>query len=103
MKDIFTGLKALQRPSARAAATSAASALADASHNFRSASAEIPEGSARLAEILGASAQCNRFGEHLLLRRWFSEAIGDAPPDSFDPSALRLLAPDATPEVDDPQ
>ena len=29
--------------------------------------------------------------------------IGEAPPDSFDPSALRLLAPDAPPEAADPQ
>src|SRR5580658_5757320 len=101
--DVFTGLKALQRPSARVRANGATGTLTETSQNFRSVAAEIPEGSARLAEILGASAQSNRFGEHLLLRRWFSESIGDAPPEAFDPSALRLLAPDAPPEVADPQ
>ncbi len=60
---------------------------------------DIPEGAARLAEILGASARSNRFGEHLALRRWFSEPVECAP----DLGALRLLAPDAPDCAADPQ
>jgi uncharacterized protein len=65
---------------------------------------EIPEGSARLAELLGAMPARNRFGEHLLLRRWFSQPIGGEPPErKVDETALRLLAPDAPAEIVDPR
>ncbi|MGC1829766.1 MAG: ribonuclease H-like domain-containing protein [Candidatus Acidiferrales bacterium] len=65
---------------------------------------EVPEGSARLAEVLGASARGNRFGEHLGLRRWFSESIGCEPPErEIDAAALRLLAPEAGREAHDPR
>jgi phosphoserine phosphatase RsbU/P len=65
---------------------------------------EIPEGSRRLAELLGAAPARNRYGEHLVLRRWFSEPIGGQPPErSVDQTALRLLAPDAPADVADPQ
>src|SRR5271155_297419 len=64
----------------------------------------IPEGSQRLAELLGAMPRSNRFGEHLALRRWFSESIGCEPPGgNVDGAALRLLAPDALDEVADPR
>ncbi|HTU32501.1 MAG TPA: ribonuclease H-like domain-containing protein [Candidatus Acidoferrum sp.] len=69
----------------------------------RGLSPEIPEGSARLAALLGAAPAQNRYGEHLALRRWFSESIGCEPPDRVDETALRLLAPDATADVADPQ
>lgn len=70
----------------------------------RGISPEIPEGSTRLAELLGATPARNRFGEHLALRRWFSESIGCEPPErAVDESALRLLAPDARAEIADPQ
>lgn len=63
----------------------------------RGISPDIPEGSSRLAELLGAAAQSNRYGEHLALRRWFSEpSLSD-----LDPNAVRLLAPDAPPEAAD--
>ena len=69
---------------------------------------DIPGGATRLAQLLGATAQRNRFGEHLALRRWFSDPIGEgptlAPPESeMDAHALRLLAPDAPNCVRDPQ
>jgi len=72
---------------------------------FRGASPEIPAGAQRLAELLGARSQSNEFGEHLALRRWFSESIGAelAPGGEFDAAALRLLAPDAPNCVADPQ
>src|SRR5271154_3281553 len=62
---------------------------------------DIPEGAGRLAQLLGAAPQRNRFGEHLALRRWFSEAIGgDA---TLTTPALRLIAPDAPDCIADPQ
>ncbi|HXQ27004.1 MAG TPA: ribonuclease H-like domain-containing protein [Candidatus Acidoferrales bacterium] len=69
---------------------------------------EIPEGAGRLAELLGAAPQTNRFGEHLALRRWFSDPIGGepnlcAPDDKLDAAALRLLAPGAADCVSDPR
>jgi uncharacterized protein YprB with RNaseH-like and TPR domain len=69
---------------------------------------DIPESAGRLAEILGAATQRNRYGEHLALRRWFSEAPGSepsacAPEGELDAGALRLLAPGAPAEVADPK
>jgi uncharacterized protein len=69
---------------------------------------DIPAGAERLAELLGAAPQQNRFGEHLALRRWFSDAVGDdgksaALESQIDAAALRLIAPDAPDEVADPQ
>lgn len=70
----------------------------------RGMSPDIPQGAARLAEILGASVRRNRFGEHLGLRRWFSEPIGGEPPcGEMGAAAMRLLAPGAPPEAADPQ
>lgn len=70
--------------------------------------AEIPAGAERLAEILCGQTQRNEFGEHLAVRRWFSEAPGDqacacAPEGLLDAGALRLLAPDAPEFVADPR
>lgn len=75
--------------------------------------AEVPEGAERLAQILGASPKRNRFGEHLALRRWFSEVTVEgragsatsfaAPEGELDAAALRLLAPGAPKEVTDPE
>jgi uncharacterized protein len=63
---------------------------------------EIPEGSERLAEILGAATRRNRFGEHLALGRWYSEPTGLEPKDGEqNASALRLLAPGAPEEIAD--
>ena len=52
-----------------------------------------------LAHLLGASPQRNRFGEHLSIRRWYSD------PSSIDtdPDSLRLLSPSAPPDAADPQ
>jgi len=93
-------LKAL-RPAARRAASAAAEIR-------RGHAPDIPQGAERLAHLLGATPQRNRFGEHLALRRWFSEAIGgDAtlttPEGELDSAALRLIAPDAPDCVADPQ
>lgn len=69
---------------------------------------EIPEGAERLAHLLRASTRRNSYGEHLALRRWFSEVPGTepsaaAPEGLLDGDALRLLAPDAPDEVLDPR
>ena len=70
----------------------------------RGLSVDLPAGSERLAQLLGAMAQQTRFGEHLALRRWFSESVGpDAPDAPFKMDALRLLSPGAPSIVADPQ
>ena len=63
----------------------------------------LPDGAERLAQLLEAATCTNDFGEHLTLRKWFSEPIGDEPPDgAIKDSALHLLAPKAAEEVADP-
>jgi hypothetical protein len=65
---------------------------------------DLPAGSERLAQLLGAVPQQTRFGEHLGLRRWFSESIGPEAPDGpLNKDALRLLAPGVSPIIADPQ
>jgi uncharacterized protein len=83
--DRFAGVKAL-RPARRMAEP-------------RGERTQIAEASEQLAMLLGASAQSNRYGEHLALRRWFDE------PSAFKPRAdsLRLIAPDAPDEAGDPE
>jgi len=52
---------------------------------------ELPGGWERLASLLGAETGVNKFGEHLVLRRWWEE------PSAFETSleTLRLIAPGA--------
>ena len=70
----------------------------------RGLSVDLPAGSERLAQLLGAVPQQTEFGEHLALRRWFSESIGpEAPNGPLNTDALRLLAPDAPSIISDPQ
>jgi uncharacterized protein YprB with RNaseH-like and TPR domain len=72
-------------------------------HEPRCHAPELPVGSERLARLLGAAAQQTQFGEHLALRRWFSELVGPQMPEGeFDHAALRLLSPDAPAIVGDP-
>jgi uncharacterized protein YprB with RNaseH-like and TPR domain len=53
--------------------------------------AELPCGWERLASLIGAETGVNKFGEHLVLRRWWEE------PSSFETSleTVRLIAPGA--------
>jgi uncharacterized protein len=53
--------------------------------------AELPVGWGRLASLIGAETGVNKFGEHLVLRRWWEE------PSAFETSleTLRLIAPGA--------
>lgn len=70
----------------------------------RGLSVDLPAGSDRLSQLLGAVPQQTRFGEHLALRRWFSESIGPELPDGpLNMDALRLLNPLAPTIVSDPQ
>jgi uncharacterized protein YprB with RNaseH-like and TPR domain len=69
----------------------------------RSATASLPDGATQLAEILEARALENHHGEHLSVKKWFSEAIGHAAPDgAIDGAVLRLLAPSALECANDP-
>jgi len=70
----------------------------------RGFSPALPDGAERLAEMLQAKLLSNSFGEHLSVRKWFSEAIGCEPPEgSVNAEALRLLAPGACAEASDPR
>jgi uncharacterized protein YprB with RNaseH-like and TPR domain len=65
---------------------------------------DLPAGSERLAQLLGAFPQQTKFGEHLALRRWFAESIGPEAPDGpLDSGALNLLAPGAPEDIRDPR
>jgi uncharacterized protein YprB with RNaseH-like and TPR domain len=101
-RDPFSGLAAL-RPARHRESVS----IADLSP-VSGLSPDVPPGAERLAQILGASPQRNRFGEHLGLRRWFSEQVGSghnlgAPEGEIDSAALRLIAPDAHKGTADPR
>ena len=98
-------LKALQPSATRG---SSVSAREGADTPPRGHSPNIPDGAPKLAEILGAKPSSNRFGEHLALRKWFSEPVASAPdlgvPDGgLSLDALRLMAPGAPKEVADPR
>jgi hypothetical protein len=104
-RDPFSGLAALKPARRRERAPASAD---ESEPQVRGMTPEIPPGAERLAQILGAVARRNRFGEHLGLRRWFSEQVAagadlGAPEGSLDLAALRLIAPDAPKEVADPQ
>ena len=69
-------------------------------------SPDPPAGAERLCEILGAQPRHTPFGEHLALRRWFSQLSGSesAPmaTERFDAAAMRLLAPAVPDCANDP-
>jgi uncharacterized protein YprB with RNaseH-like and TPR domain len=97
-------LKALQPPATRNGIIAATAE----SRVFRGRSADLPEAAARLGEILGAATGSNRFGDHLVLRRWFSEPVVSGsdlgvPDGELNHEALRLIAPGASREVSDPR
>jgi uncharacterized protein YprB with RNaseH-like and TPR domain len=101
-RDPFSGLAAL-RPARRRETVS----VEDLS-SVKGLSPDVPPGAERLAQILGASPRRNRFGEHLGLRRWFSEQVGSghdlgAPNGEIDAAALRLIAPGRSSDIADPQ
>jgi uncharacterized protein YprB with RNaseH-like and TPR domain len=89
LEDHFARLRAL-RPAPRRAATAP-----------RGVPVRLAE-SDRLAGLVGAACERNRYGEYLVVRRWFAE------PACFDAhaEALRMLAPKSLPatldEIGDP-
>ena len=111
--DRFARLKALRRPAGSASAEPGGFAAAaqvrrlvslaeeNAIHGMRP---DIPVGAERLAHMLGATPRANKYGEHLALRRWFSESIGCEPPSApVNATALRLLEPNAPESLNDPE
>src|SRR5580700_130567 len=97
VQDKFSSLTAL-KPARKASGLSRASA--DRSRGFMPA---LPDGAERLAQLLEAGASANEFGEHLTVRKWFSEPIGHAAPEGIvNASALHLLVPKASDAVADP-
>src|SRR6202451_3299990 len=120
MLDRFWRVKALQKPLNGAARASNSTLPKDFDKRESTAgeprgfSANIPEGAGRLAELLGAAPLRNEFGEHLALRKWFSDVADGVKTDCsplghgladerMDASALRLLLPDAAEEAGDPR
>src|SRR3984957_2356983 len=60
----------------------------------RGSSPPLPAGAERLAAMLEGKAVRNSSGEHLAVRKWFSEPIGFPAPDGeMNESALGLLQP----------
>jgi uncharacterized protein len=120
--DRFARVKALQKPSNTVAENSSSpgqTAMCDGSAARRFEHRPgffpcIPEGAERLVELLGAKLVQNKYGEHLALRKWFSDVANGVKTDCsplghgladerVDASALRLLAPDAPEVVADPR
>ena len=104
-RDKFASLAALKpakhglRPPHNDPTTTFPAALAQ-----RGFSPVLPDGAEELAKLLEGKALSNHFGEHLAVRKWFSEPIGfPAPEGAVSASALRLLAPGACAEVADPR
>ncbi|MGH9776202.1 MAG: ribonuclease H-like domain-containing protein [Candidatus Acidiferrales bacterium] len=87
----------MKNASDRLARVSALRAPRRSSTAKRGYATNLPEGAARLAELLAASPATTKYGEHLSLRRWFAEPSGcDAPLDG-----LSVLAPGAPKEAFD--
>lgn len=100
MLNKFASLAALKPARARGVASAGAAA---AMAPVRSATASLPDGAEQLAAALEARTIENHHGEHLCVKKWFSEAIGhDAPDGQIDRGALHLLAPSAPEEACDP-
>jgi uncharacterized protein len=93
--DRFARLKALQPPlSPPTTGLQAPPEVKDAA----GIAAQTPARADKLTKILAAATSCNKFGEHLVVRRRFSEPVACV----ADPAALQLLAPNAPEEMADP-
>jgi uncharacterized protein len=106
MRPKFSRLAALKpaknRGPAAKAAASVAPAIAGATAPRAGLSPGLPDGAEQLATRLEGKTLANSFGEHMSVRKWFSEPIGFAAPEGeLNPAAMRLLAPDAASEVSD--
>jgi uncharacterized protein YprB with RNaseH-like and TPR domain len=94
-------LKALRRfPSAQSERTSQWKApLLSAEGESQLRRRTIENGPDRLAQISGATAKTNQYGEYLSLRCWCAEPAQH----SLDLGALRLIVPGAPDEIADPE
>jgi uncharacterized protein YprB with RNaseH-like and TPR domain len=104
LHDKLASLAAL-RPAKRGSAAGAQAPEAPQVRVARTAgySPALPDGAVQLQEMLQGRALTNSFGEHLAVKKWFSEYIGFAAPEGeVHGSALRLLAPDCAAEASDP-
>src|SRR5271156_4028833 len=103
VRDRLAGLAAL-KPARKARVADDGVADNAVASRARGFSPALPDGAERLGGGVQGKVLSNQFGEHLTVRKWFSEAIGCAPPEgSVDAEALRLLAPGACAEVADPR
>ncbi len=98
--DRVQGLKALRRSSTpQAPARDWQASLLDDCGGSHARTKRIPYDPDRLAQILGASPKTNQYGDYLSVRCWCAQP----PRYSPDLHALRLLMPDATDEIADPE
>src|SRR5271163_4504668 len=103
VRDRLAGLAAL-KPARKARIVDDGVADNAVANRPRGFSPALPDGAERLAEMLQAKSLSNQFGEHLSVRKWFSEAIGFAAPEGeVNAAALRLLAPGLEAEAGDPR
>ena len=108
LRDKFASLAALKPGKSRGGAAAggevASGGVSEIGTRPRGYSPALPDGAERLAELLEGKAVSNSYGEHLVVRKWFSEPIGfPAPNRELNDSALRLLAPGAEGDVSDPR
>src|ERR1700722_11564301 len=108
LRDKFASLAALKPGKSRGGAAAggevASGGVSEIGTRPRGYSPALPDGAGQLAELLEGKAVSNSYGEHLVVRKWFSEPIGfPAPNRELNDSALRLLAPGAEGDVSDPR
>ena len=106
LRDKFASLAALKPGNNRGTISGGAfdGGISETGLRSRGFSPALPAGAERLAAMLEGKAVRNSYGEHLAVRKWFSEPIGFPAPDGeLNESALRLLAPGFESLVSDPR
>ena len=106
LRDKFASLAALKPGKNRGTISGGAldGGISETGLRSRGFSPALPAGAERLAAMLEGKAVRNSYGEHLAVRKWFSEPIGFPAPDGeLNESALRLLAPGFESLVSDPR
>ena len=91
-------LQALRRSSERSTRTRRVCVFAGRRRRSPFRTKTDPVGPGRLAQILGATAKTNQYGDYLSVRCWCAQP----PRYSPDLRALKLLLPDAPDEIADP-
>src|ERR1700677_330703 len=106
LRDKFASLAALKPGKNRGTISGGAfdGGISETGLRSRGFSPALPAGAERLAAMLEGKTVSNSYGEHLAVRKWFSEPIGFPAPDGeLNESALRLLAPGSESLVSDPR